>query len=87
MSAQPSLWPYPAVGQIAITHSGARIAVWHDESDHPECFTGQLLEPGANEARAVVHNLSTLWRRDAIVRVEPPTAADLQHSLVELVAA
>lgn len=76
--------PYPTVGMIAVTALGNRIAVWPAESDDPDCFTGQLLEAGASAARNAVHNVSIHWVRSAIVRLEPPTAADRAISLVRL---
>lgn len=75
---------YPQVGMIAVTAGGARIAVWPDEGDHPECFTGQLLESGASLAKARGVNLSVFWRRDRIVRIEVPTPDDCELSLTEL---
>lgn len=75
---------YPEIGKIAVTVDGNRIAVWPDEGDDPECFTGQLLEEGASLARARTANLSVFWRRDVIRYLDHPSDADRALSLVEL---
>ena len=84
--SQPELWPYPEIGKIAVTQSGARIVIWPDEGDEPQCFTGQLLEEGASAACIAVHNVSVLWRRDAIIKIDEPTAHDRALSIVDLEA-
>lgn len=69
---------YPPVGMIAVTQSGERIEIWHNESDNADCFTGLLLKDGRTLTQRVVFDLSSLWMRTAIDHVEEPTEADLR---------
>lgn len=87
MTSQLNLFPEQIdlpPGMVAIMRSGCRIAIWPCESDDPSCFTGQLLELGASYARACTHNLSCLWMRKGVERVEFAKPGDQQLSLVGL---
>lgn len=87
MSAQIELFPETLElppGMIAVMRSGCRIAIWPCESDDADCFTGQLLEAGANLARIAVHNTSVFWKRSGVERVEFALPDDQKLSLVGL---
>lgn len=69
---------YPPVGMIAVTDSGSRIEVWHNESESADCFTGLLLKDGRTEGQRVVFGLSCIWLRRFIDHIEEPTDEDLR---------
>lgn len=68
---------YPPVGKIAVMGSGVRIEIWPNESD-ADCFTGLLLDHQASYGKRVVMDLSCMWDRTKIERIEEPTTEDLK---------
>lgn len=65
------LFPKPPVWSVAVTLSGARIAVWPDESGDPGCFTGELLNGSGG-----IGDVSCMWDCAKVSRIEPLTAND-----------
>lgn len=68
---------YPHVGKVAVMDGGARIEVWANESESPDCFTGLMLREGRSYAQRVVLDLSCMWLRACIHHIEEPTADDI----------
>lgn len=58
------------LGSTAVLSTGDRIRIWHNESDHADCFTGELLNPTERETHDQGH-ISTMWSRAKVVSVEP----------------
>ena len=77
MTPYPGPLFYPPVGKVAVMEGGARIEVWANESESPDCFTGLMLREGRSYARRVVLDLSCMWLRSSIRHIEEPTAADI----------
>jgi hypothetical protein len=69
---------YPPVGKTAVMGTGSRIEIWPNESESADCFTGLLLKDGRTEAQRVVFDLSVMWDRTQIERIEEPTPDDLR---------
>jgi hypothetical protein len=60
---------YPPIDSVVVLRDGTRVHVWPNESDDPECFTGQQIIE-ATFAWHAVHGCSCRWLLESIVRVE-----------------
>ncbi|NMW25423.1 hypothetical protein HFP05_13985 [Rhodanobacter denitrificans] len=69
----------PPVDAVVVLRDGTRVHVWPNESDDPECFTGQAIVDGTSAWHAV-HGCSCRWLRASIVRIEPVNAQEVSHA-------